>query len=118
MRLEIRGLWSPDMLPTPDGRELPPDTEDFSVWVQVAIDEGGRPGSEVFGLTVCSPSALARAEPGAFVTHTLVLERFSWEAVRARIEKVLMHVHAAQTWGEVILGLSGLLKYADEYGEA
>lgn len=113
MRLEVYGLWSPDLDPPLEGEGRPPDLTDFRVFVQVSINESGREGSEVFGFYVSSPSALARVEPGTFVTHTLVLDRFSWEAIRARLDKLLMHTESASTWDEVIHKLSGALFPSD-----
>ena len=106
-------MWSPDLDPVDEGEGRPPDLADFHIYVQAAIEEVGQPGHEVFGFTVCSPSELARTEPGTFVTATLVLERFSWEAVRERLDKLLMHTRSAETWSEVIERLSGVLSYSD-----
>ena len=113
MRLRVYGMWSPDLQPPLEGEGLPPDLTDFDVFVQVSVEEVGKPGSEVFAFTVCSPSALTRIESGTFVTHTLVLERFSWEAIRSRLDKLLMHADSAATWGEAIERLSGELAYSD-----
>ena len=113
MRLRVYGMWSPDLDPPSEGEGHPPDLTDFRVFVQVSIEEVGRPGTEVFAFTVCSPSALARVEPGTFIAHTLVLERFSWEAIRARLDKLLMHTGSASTWDEVIRTLSGALSPSD-----
>ena len=109
MRLEVYSLWSPDLAPPLEGEGRPPDLTDFRVFVQASIYEVGREGGEVFGFYVCSPSALARVEPGTFVTHTLVLERFSWGAIRARLDKLLMHAGSASTWEDVARKLSGAL---------
>ena len=113
MNLVIYGMWSPDLHPPDEGEGRPLDLTDFSVFVQVALNEIGDGGSEVYGLNVCSPSVLARTESGAFVSHTLVLERFSWEAIRARLDKLLMHTRSASTWDEVNARLSGLLFPSD-----
>ncbi|MEO0559350.1 MAG: Imm8 family immunity protein [Bacteroidota bacterium] len=96
MRLRISNLYSLD----PD--ETPMDLTHFGVEVYVVIEEIGQPGAATFRLSVCSPSALAEEVSGTFVSHTLVLDRFSWEAIQERIEKLLMHADSLQTWDEVI----------------
>ena len=113
MKLRVYGMWSPDLDPVDEGEGLPPDLVDFRVFVQVSIEEVGQPGTETFGFTVCSPSEIARTESGTFVTATLVLDRFSWEAIRARVDKLLMHTGSATTWAEVIRRLSGAISYSD-----
>jgi hypothetical protein len=75
MKLEITAFWSPDLDPPSEG--VPADPEDFEILMQVAVSELGKPDEEVFGFTVCSPSALARVTTDRFVSHTLVLDRFS-----------------------------------------
>jgi len=87
MQLEVQTAWSVDLNP-PDGG-VPEDPEDFEVPVQLSIGEVGRGGGEVFSFVVRSASVLSRVEPGTFVTATLVLQRFDWEAVRARVGKRL-----------------------------
>jgi len=109
MRLEVRHLWSPDFDPTEGG---PPDRTDFGVLIQAEVGEVGEVGGEVFGFTVCSPSRLAQAEPGMFITDTLVLDRFDWEVIRTRLDKLLMHAQSCNTWDEVIGRLAGMLRHA------
>jgi hypothetical protein len=112
MDLEIRSLWSPDLNPPSEGN--PEDVEDYSVFVQLTLGERGQQGTEVFGLTVCSPSQL-RAEDGRFVTHTLVMRAFSWGALRSRLDKLLRHagVPRATSWDEVIGRLKPYLHASD-----
>lgn len=112
MDLEIRDLWSPDVNPPSEG--LPPDVDDYSVFVQLSLGERGKRGEEVFGLIVCSPSQL-RAEDGQFVTCTLVMARYSWPQLKARLEKLLRHTGAvrAQSWDEVMSRLKPYLRASD-----
>jgi hypothetical protein len=112
MDLEIRSLWSPDLNPPSEG--TPEDVEDYSVFVQLSLGERGQPGTEVFGLKVCSPSQL-RAEDGQFVTHTLVMRAFSWESLRSRLEKLLRQVGATRAthWTEVVGRLKPYLHASD-----
>ncbi|MGP3789324.1 Imm8 family immunity protein [Pseudomonas sp. B392_1p] len=113
MKYAVQSLWSPDLDPPSEG--YPPDLEDFAVFVQVAISKSGEAGHEVFGFSVCSASALARADAGMFVGHTLVLARFDWAAIRARVEKLLLHVQSCTEWECVIKQLAGTLEYSDEW---
>ena len=111
MNLEVRDLWSPDVTPPSEG--LPADVADFSVLVQVAIGAVGEVGREVFSMTICSQSALAKTAPGTFLTHTLVLDRFDWSRVRSRIEKLLRQCDGCHDWAQVMDRLSGFLLYND-----
>ncbi len=111
MILEVYSLWSPDLDPVSEG--LPPNPKDFNVFVQVAICEAGKPGTEVFGIDVVSPSQLALYESGHIVSHTLVLDHFDWDEIRKRIQKLLAHVSSVKDWDEVIQGLAGFLSHND-----
>ena len=112
MKLEVHSVWSTDLNPPSSGE--PDDLESFEVGVHVSIGERDQPGGEVFFLTACSPNTLAQSESGRFISHTLVLERISWLALTARIEKLLRHAESCTTWSEVVAKLSGCLRYADE----
>jgi hypothetical protein len=83
MKLEIRSIWSPD--PDPPSEGVLSDLEEFEVLMHAAVSDVGRPGEEVFGFTICSPSALASATTDRFVSHTLVLDRFSWSRLKQRL---------------------------------
>lgn len=103
-------MWSPDLNPPSEG--TPEDLNNFSIILQISIGEVGKPGGEVFSLTVCSPSMIEK-ESGLFIQHTLVLDKFDWEIVNRRIEKLLTLVQNSTSWNEVILKLAGLLHYSD-----
>lgn len=113
VKLKINGIWTPDLAPALDGEGVPPDLADFAVFVQVSLQEVGQEGTEVFGFTVCSPSVLRQTEHGSFIAHTLVLDRFSWEGIRERVEKLLIHVESASSWEDVIWRLRGMLSPND-----
>lgn len=113
MELEITALWSPDLDPPSEG--TPADPEDFEILMQVAVSEVGNPGEEIFGFTICSASALKRVKSNRFVSHTLVLDRFSWSSVRQRLQKLFLHVDSCEDWECVLRKLSCCLKYADEW---
>ena len=110
MKIKIDNMWSPDLNPT-DG--VPDDLASFEIGITVSLSEIEEPGSEVFYLTVCDSKTLCEIENGRFVSHTLVLEQFSWDDIKYRIEKLLRHTESAKNWDEVILALSGCLRYSD-----
>lgn len=111
MKLEIKRIWSPDLELTEENS--PDNIKDFSVLVQVGIGQKDQEGDEVFSLTVCSPSQLKDFMPGMFIKDTLVLDKFNWEQLKKRIEKLLTHTQGAKDWSEVIQKLSGLMYYND-----
>jgi hypothetical protein len=112
MKLEIQDLWSPGLTPPSEG--LPADLDDYNLFMQVSIGEAREPGGEVFGFTVCSPSALARAESGTFVGPTLVLQPFNWEALEICLTKLLRHAGSCADWECVVKRLAGFLRYSDD----
>ena len=112
MKLEIQTIWSTDLDPPSEG--LPPDIENFEIFMQVSLGESGKPGGEVFSFTVSSPSALSTTESNRFISHTLVLDSFDWMSIQKRLEKLLRHATSCKNWDEVIKNLSGCLKYSDE----
>lgn len=112
MNLEIQSIWSPDLNPPSEG--YPEDVFDFEVLLQVSIGEVGKPGGEVFALAVCSSKALLKTESGEFLNNTLVIEKFDWMIIQNRITKLLSFCQSASSWKEVILRLSGCLRYSDE----
>ena len=111
MKLVIDDLWSPDLNPPSSG--TPADTASFEVLLQVAISEAGATGREVFSFMATSGDRLAAAAPGTFVSHVLVLDEFSWDAIRARIEKLLRHTESCAGWREAMLVLAGCLRASD-----
>ena len=111
MKLVVQTLWSPDLTPPSTG--VPVDLTSFSVFMQVAVAERGAPGHEVFGFTVSSVDQMARTAPGSFISHTLLLQRFSWEEVRTRVEKILRHSESCSSWSDAIRVLAGYLKHSD-----
>jgi hypothetical protein len=104
-------MWSPDLDPPSTG--LPADAEEYEVAMQVSLRERDEAGGEVFSFTVCSPSALLGVESGRFVTHTLLLMPFRWDALRARVDKLLAQCGSCTTWNEVIDRLSPFLRHDD-----
>jgi hypothetical protein len=111
MKLTIEDLWSPDLVPPSSG--APANTTSFRVFVQVALAELGRPGREVFSFTAVSPDRLANGRDGDFVSHSLVLTRFSWETIRARLERLLRHTESCSSWQQATLALAGCLRQND-----
>ena len=110
MNLQIDDLWSPDLHPPRAGL---PAGAGFDVLVQVSLSEAGQAGEEMFGFRVCAPSALAETPSGRFVTSTLVLDEFSWELVRRRVEKLLRQCDSASGWSEAIARLRPYLSHSD-----
>ncbi len=111
MKLLIEDLWSPDLAPPSFG--LPANLASFRVFVQVALAQQGEPGREVFEFTVAPADRLAATEDGAFVSHVLVLNDFSWAVIRERLEKLLRHTESCANWQDAIRVLAGYLRWSD-----
>ena len=113
MNLELQTIWSPDVNPPSSG--LPGDIFNFDIFVQMSVGEVGISGGEVFECRVCSATALATAESGQFISHTLVLDRFEWSAVESRINNLLRHAGSCKDWNCVIKSLYPCVKYSDQW---
>ena len=108
MNIEIASIWSPDLI-----GNFPKDLNDFDVLIQVSLQEKGKEGKETFTFRACSPLTLARTESGRFVKSTLCLEKFDWQEIQNRVEKLIAHVSSCEQWDCVVEKLSGYLDYAD-----
>ena len=111
MNLEIQTMWSPDLIPPSEG--LPENTQDYDVFMQVSIGEIGQAGGEVFHFRVCAASVLRETESGNFISHTLVLEKFSWFELENRLKKLLLHTSSCKDWKSVIEKLQPYIQHSD-----
>jgi len=109
VKLQVQSLWSTDLnLPQGLSSEGCPD---FKVGIQVSIGERAKRGSEMFSLVVCSPSMLPQTESGCFLSNTLVLDSFDWQAILQRIETELMRCDSCLDWRTAIHKLSGVMQH-------
>jgi hypothetical protein len=109
MKLQVQSLWSTDLnLPQGDGSDV---GRDFKVSVQVSVGEPSKPGGVMFSVVVCSPSMLPQHESGCFVSNTLVLESFDWQAILFRIETELLRCDSCSDWAAAIHKLSGRMQH-------
>ena len=109
MKLQVQSLWSTDLnLPQVKSSN---NCSDFKVGIQVSIGEQAKRSSEMFSLVVCSPSMLPQTESGCFLSNTLVLDSFDWQAILQRIETELMRCDSCQDWTTVIHKLSGIMQH-------
>jgi hypothetical protein len=109
MKLQVQSLWSTD-INLPQGHALDAGTN-FKVAVQVSVGEASKPGGVMFSLVVCSPSMLPQADSGCFVSNTLVLEKFDWQAILYRIETELLRCNSCPDWATAIHRLSGRMQH-------
>jgi hypothetical protein len=109
MKLQVQSLWSTDLnLPQGNSSGV---CSDFKVSVQVAVGEPSKAGGVMFSLVVCSPSMLPHAESGCFVSNTLILESFDWQAILHRIETELLRCDSCPDWAAAIHKLSGRMQH-------
>lgn len=109
-RPELKYLCSPDL----DRDELPADPDDCAVFCEADIGPVGIDEANIFGFTAVTPRFLARetdAHPGR---GCLVVPRFTWEAVKAALEKLVADA-TRPTWEEVAVELNRTLEW--EFGE-
>ena len=109
MKLEVQSIWTTDLNLPP--RDVPGQSADFKVGVQVSIGEADTRGGEVFSLVVSSPSMSPHIEPGCFASNTLVLDAFDWSAILQRIETEIMRCESCGDWATAIRQLQGVLRH-------
>ncbi len=102
----LRSLHCPDLAPASLEDYVPPLPSDFVIFVQAEVGPSDGEGSEVFGVSVCSPDGLSRTAMSgshkgfAFVRHRLVVERWDTVVIRRAIEDICRHSNG-DTWDEV-----------------
>lgn len=81
-------IYSPE-LPA-SGVDMPPDAGDFLVLMHADIGIQGEDGSDTFLFYATTRAHLARTgrEAEGVPPSTIVVERFSWEAVEAAVEAI------------------------------
>jgi hypothetical protein len=108
----IKAISSPDVYSINDYQ---PTSEEFSIFLQVVIGDD-RPGGDVFGLTVLSPSFVAKqAQEGGdfFGRGYLIMSKFDHNRVRTIIAD-LCKKSAAETWDEVAEKLNRVMSWEFE----
>ncbi len=98
---EIRSIISPDL---PTG-ELPPNSEDCRIGIEVTIGSKGQPGEEIFSFDVVTPKYLARESITQWGRGLLIVHEFSWTTVEKALQQLLAHAHK-DTWHESATVLS------------
>ena len=105
----IRGLSSLDL----PNHELPSDPSDCSVLIEAEIGAIGVPGADIFSFEVVTRAYLLREELPRWGRGLLLVEQFSWEAVEASLQKLLMHA-ARPAWEQVATELGKELHWEFE----
>jgi hypothetical protein len=93
----LRAVDSPDI---DDPMRWEPTDDLWSVYLELSIGTDGQPGEELFGITVCSPSWLAKLaqERGAVsLRHHVVMEAYRWPVLEDLIAEQL-RASEAPTW--------------------
>lgn len=88
---------------------LPPDPTDCSILFYAVVGEAGGAGAEGFYFAAVTPIALLQAGAAEWGRGLLILPRFSWPAVEAKLRNLLAGAHR-ETWVEVVDELSKSLK--------
>jgi hypothetical protein len=83
---EIRSLFCVEL---EQGR-LPSDPEHCALYIYAQIGIRGQEAADTFGFTAITPSAISGSHERRWGRGYIVLPRFSWEAVRSELEKVLV----------------------------
>ena len=110
MRAELKSMMSPDVM---DLRSWKPDSEIFSLMLELEIGPKNRDDSDVFYLEVISPKALAAQvedEGLLFGRGLLIMESFSYERLERFIEGWCAKTHG-KTWEEMVEKLSRFAGY-------
>ena len=110
MRAELKTMMSPDV---PDLESWRPETEEFSILLELDIGPKNDSGSDIFYLEVVSPKYLAglvENEPILFGRALLIMDGFSYKRVKKFIERWCERTHG-KTWEEITEKLSRFAGY-------
>jgi hypothetical protein len=115
----LQSLESPALEPDTLDSFAPPLADDFGIALSALIGPSEGEGAEVFYLTVCSPTWLARAtmfensKGFEFIRNRLVVERWDAELIRRAVTDLCLHTSGAD-WHEVAIKLSRYLYWEFE----
>ena len=78
----VRSMFSPDPGADPLDQYRPPSTDLFEVFIEFEIGSSETEGSDLFGLTVCSPRSLVERQrrPKGYEFQHAVLVMDRWDA--------------------------------------
>ena len=110
MRAELKGLMSPDV---PDLESWLPESDRFSLLLELDIGPKNSEESEIFYLDVYSPKALTallQDDPILFGRAMLIMDGFSYKRVEKFIERWCERTHG-KTWEEISEKLSRFAGY-------
>ena len=110
MRAELKGMMSPDVMDLENWR---PESDEFSIMLELEIGPKNRDDSEVFYLEVISPKALAvqAADEGIlFGRGFLIMSSFSYKKLVDFLERWCAGTHG-KTWEEMVEKLSRFAGY-------
>lgn len=119
MHAVLRSLDSPALDPDTLDSYVPPIADDFGVLVSALIGPDDGEGEEIFYVTVCSPTWLARAAMAEnakgfeFVRHRLVVERWDPQLFHRAVSDLCSHASGSD-WSEVANKLSRYLHWEFE----
>ena len=103
-----------------DRPALPPDPDDCAVLVHAEIGTAdAAKGTDLFRFTVATPSRILDGSGVRWGRGTLIVDRFSWEAVENAVRRLLMHADRP-TWKEsaIELGKEMHWEFENYAGEA
>ena len=102
MRAKLVDLISPDIVDPVTS--VPADPANFEIFFQALIGpDSGSEGSEAFGFTLTTPSAIERRlpeEPVQFGRGKIVVEYYHYPTFRSAIERLCWRTEA-DTWSDV-----------------
>jgi len=101
MDLEIRNIY----LNIPVNDQMPEDSHDFHLAINVEIGERGKEASELFHFVAASSQGLlgqVAAREFKFLRGYILMEKFEWSVVRRSIQSLISHASSRSNWSEVV----------------
>lgn len=114
MRAELKGLHSPDIFDLENYH--PESKDDFCFYLELFVGPKNQKGSELFGVTVCTPKWLlnnTKKKELVFLNHYLIVSEYDYMNLYNRIREYIQS-QDANSWEELAIKIGRSLYWEFE----
>jgi len=109
MRPDIKSIGSPDL----EEPRLPENPSNCQILIEAVIGTTDIDGGDLFSFLVITPAALGDVGLPRWGRGLMIVDSFSWDAVRRLLDRLLDH-SAADDWHTIAMNLSKELDWEFE----